>query len=47
MKKRSIVFIILTLVLGLIWTTSYAKVEKVKDNGIYKIAIGKDTSKTL
>ena len=47
MKKRSIVFIILTLVLGLIWTTSYAKVEKVKGNGIYKIAIGKDTSKTL
>ena len=49
MKKTKIILIIAMIVsiLTLIGTHSNAQAEKVKNNGIYKIAIGKNSSKTL
>ena len=48
MKKTKIIFIAIMIIsiLTLIVTNSYAQTEKVKNNGVYKIAIGKDESKT-
>ena len=49
MKKTKIIFIAIMIIsiLTLIVTNSYAQTEKVKNNGVYKIAIGKDSSKTV
>ena len=52
MKKNNInniilITLIIALVLILLITNSNAETEKVKNNGIYKIAVGKDSSKTV
>ena len=49
MKKGKIFLmaIIVTLILGLLGTNSYAKADKVKENGIYKVSIGKQPNKAL
>ena len=45
--KFFLMAIIVTLILGLLGTNSYAKADKVKANGIYKVSIGKQPNKAL
>ena len=49
MKKVNIAFIVIMIiiVLSLLGPNSYAKAEKVKENGIYKIVIGRQPSKSF
>ena len=45
--KFFLMAIIVTLILGLLGTNSYAKADKVKANGIYKVSIGKQPNNAL
>ena len=52
MKTKKIVLVVITtlFILGLVKTNSLATntgIEKVKNNGIYKIALGVDSSKAI